>query len=297
MSSKVCGVISVIDNNIVFDHNSQKYTFNGKLINNYCPNNCNNDDEKVSSAFIALVTLLNGIDDKENIGNDKLAEYAILWLSYKLNQKTQNGTTKLNDFYTNHIKNNSQYDQYITTDSGNKINKDVIEKKQDLMNMEIKDIYNFYDVFKSLCNMYSEINETNYQCNKCLKNAGEFFEKFEKINNVYGTTEGSYYLELLSSLSTEYDKFKEKYHSLGCNNSSPPVACPRSSVTKNTLITIAIIFFAASILLGVSYKVNNKELKKKTIIYMQTLTNNHALLTFYISIRYLDFGNDLKNNI
>ncbi|EAA19676.1 putative yir4 protein [Plasmodium yoelii yoelii] len=298
MSSNVCGVISVIDNDIVFDQNSQNYTLKGQLINNYCPNsNCDNDNLKVSSAFITLVTLLNGIDDKENLGSDKFAEYAILWLSYILNQNPQNGTTTLNDFYTNHIETHANYNQKIPDDNDTKINKDVINKKKELMKMNINIISSFYDEFKSLCNMYSELDANNNQCKKCFDNAGEFFERYEKLNNVLDIAEGSSYSQILSSLSNDYNKFKEKYNKLGCNNSSPLVACPRSSVTKNTLITIAITFVAASILLGVSYKVNNELKIFFHYIYANINIKIIRFLTFYISIRYLDFGNDLKNNI
>ncbi|ETB57019.1 hypothetical protein YYC_05101 [Plasmodium yoelii 17X] len=102
--------------------------------------------------------------------------------------------------------------------------------------------------------MYSEIGAENYQCNKCLENAGELFEKYEKLKNALDINKGSSYYELLSSLSNHYKNFENEYNHVKCNNFSPLVACPRSSVTKNTLITIAIIFVASSILLGVSYK-------------------------------------------
>ncbi|ETB56053.1 hypothetical protein YYC_05915 [Plasmodium yoelii 17X] len=268
MLNEVCDAINTIDEYFVDDPNIAGEHTSGSLLNRlFSYNNCSNDDPKLISEFIALLTLFNSIDSGENLDSDKLVEYAILWLSYKLNQKTQNGTTTLNEFYTNHVVTNSCYDENIGTASDSKIKKDDICKKIKSMNIDIKDISNFYDAFKSLCNMYSEIVAKDYQCNKCLENAGEFFEKCEKVKNAFDIDKGSSYLELLSSLSTDYYKFKEKYNSLVCNNSSSFVVCPRSSVTKNTLITIAIIFVAASILLGVSYKVNNKELKKN-IIYM-----------------------------
>ncbi|EAA22549.1 putative yir3 protein [Plasmodium yoelii yoelii] len=172
---------------------------------------------------------------------------------------------KLYDFYTKHIKTNSKYIQHIT--DSDKINNDVIENKIKSMNMNIKDISNFYDPFKSLCKMYRELDANNKQCMPCLENVGEFFEKCEKVKNTLDISKGSSYSQLWSSLSNDYDKFKEKYNNVKCGYVPSLVACPRSSVTKNTLIKIAIIFVAASILLGVSYKVNNKELKKN-IVYM-----------------------------
>ncbi|ETB63212.1 hypothetical protein YYC_00260 [Plasmodium yoelii 17X] len=159
---------------------------------NFCclGKNCNSDEEMIISGFILLLNMVND----ETIDNDKLVEYAILWLSYKLNQKKQNRTTKLYNFYTENIETNNCYKENIAadsdSDSNSKINKNVICKKIKSMDIDIKDISNFYDAFKSLCNIYI----------------------------------------------------------------SPLVACPRSSITKNIIIPIAIIFVAASILLGVSYK-------------------------------------------
>ncbi|VTZ73117.1 PIR protein [Plasmodium yoelii] len=290
MSANLCDVIKAIDDGIVFHRSSQNYTFNGSFTDKYCPDNkCDNDNIKISSAFIALLKFYKDFGDMKNLDSDKLAEYAILWLGHKVNQKTENRTTKLNDFYNNHIKTNSHYDQKKIGDSDSKININVIENKIKSMNIDIKDISNFYEVFKLLCKMGSEVGKKETQCNTCLKNAGEFYEKYEKLKNALDINKGSSYFQLWLSLSKDYDKFKEKYNTRGCSNikfletcsqslvtkspvtncpvttspvtNSPATNCPATNcpatecpVTKNTLITIAIIFVAASTLLGVSYK-------------------------------------------
>ncbi|ETB63530.1 hypothetical protein YYC_00007 [Plasmodium yoelii 17X] len=269
-----------MDRGLVFNRDSQNYNFTGSSTEMYCPNqNCDSDDNKISSAFIALLVFFNGIGIDGNLDNDKIAEYAILWLGHKLNQKKENGTTTLNEFYTKHIKKNSNYDQKIFGDSNNKIKKDVIENKIESMNIDIKDISNFYEVFKLLCKMGGKVDKKEAQCNTCLENARELFEKYEKLKNALDINKGSSYFQLLSSLSNDYNKFKEKYKKVVCSNVEFLETCSQSSVTKNTvtecsvtkntvtecsvtecpvtkntLITIAIIFVAASILLGVSYK-------------------------------------------
>ncbi|VTZ79774.1 PIR protein [Plasmodium yoelii] len=257
MSSNVCDVINVIDNYLYNGSNTPgKYNFNAMFKAN-CPNqNSDSNEQILSCAFITLLTLFKNIVDKEHLKNDKLAEYAILWLSHKLNQKIHKNINinNLNDFFVQYINENDKYNEDINDAGDYKSYKELINKKNDFMNMDIKDMSNFYDAFKSLCNMYSELNEKNSQCKKCLENAGEFFEKFGKLNNVYGITEGTSYSQLLSSLSNDYAIFESKYSSVRCRNVLSLIACPRSSVTKNTLITITIIFVAASILLGVSYK-------------------------------------------
>ncbi|WBY54647.1 PIR protein [Plasmodium yoelii yoelii] len=180
------------------------------ILSTYCPNNnCSSDEEKIISGFIILLNTL----DAETIDGDKLAEYAILWLSYKLNQKKENGITNLYDFYANNIETNSLYTGNISNNSDDHINKDIIDSKIRSMDIDIKDISNFYDAFKSLCNIYSEINaENNTECKTCLENAGEFFEKCEKVKNVFDITKGSSYLQLWSSLSNDYKNFENNYN-------------------------------------------------------------------------------------
>ncbi|ETB56685.1 hypothetical protein YYC_05504 [Plasmodium yoelii 17X] len=264
MSSKVCDVINVIDKSLYNGPNNPgKYNFNAMFKSNCHNQNPDSNEQILSCAFITLLDLFKGIVDKEKLESDKLAEYAILWLSHKLNQKSHHNINikDLDEFFGKYINNNDKYSEEITDDSDYKSYKELINKKNDFMKMEINIISSFYDDFKSLCNMYSELDVNNNQCKKCFENAGEFFEKYEKFNNVSGIADRSPYFQLFSSLLDDYENFEKKYKSLECSNILPLVACPQSSVTKNTLITITIIFVAASILLGVSYKVNNKEFK------------------------------------
>ncbi|ETB58018.1 hypothetical protein YYC_04111, partial [Plasmodium yoelii 17X] len=175
MSKELCDIINWADNYVVGDPNNQeKYQYES-FFNLYCPDdNCDTNDNKVSSTFISLLNLFDSISD-EHLESDKLAEYAILWLSYRLNQKTESETTTLNNFYTENIKENKIYKEKISTDSdSNNIYMDVIDTKIESMDIDIKDISNFYDAFKSLCNMYNEFDpEKNTECKTCLETAGE----------------------------------------------------------------------------------------------------------------------------
>ncbi|CDU17374.1 PIR protein [Plasmodium yoelii] len=269
MSSNVCGIINTVDPNNSGEDISMSY------FNFYCPDNkCDTDDKKLSSNFIGLLKFFEDINDEENLEGDKLAEYAILWLSYKLNQKTESGTTTLNNFYTNHVETNNKYKENIGTDNGSKIKKEVIDTKIKSMDIDIKDISNFYDAFKSLCNMYSEFDpEENNECKACLENAGELFEKYEKLKNALDINKGSFYYKLLYSLSNDYKNYEKKYNNK-CNHVSPFVACPRSSVTKNIIIPIAIIFVAASILLGISYKYSLFGFRKRSQKHLREKLKN-----------------------
>ncbi|CDS44037.1 uncharacterized protein PY17X_0800081 [Plasmodium yoelii] len=254
MSKDLCELINAAVNYIVDDPNNPRGDHYGSLFNSYCPDDkCDTDDKKVSSTFISLLKSFKNIDDKENLESDKFVEYTILWLSYIINQITQNGTTKLYDFYTKNIESNSNYyEEDIFAD--NNIRKDVIDKKIGSMNIDINDISNFYVAFKSLCNMYSEFNEETINCTKYLQKANEFSEKYQKVIGGSSVDKHSSYYKLLYNLSNDHEYFKNKYNSEECNNFSSLADYSRSSVIKNTLITIGIIFVAASILLGVSYK-------------------------------------------
>ncbi|ETB60832.1 hypothetical protein YYC_02140, partial [Plasmodium yoelii 17X] len=180
MSYKECDAINLIDKSFD-DYPKNPKENNMNILHTYCPNmNCSSDEEKIISGFIMLLNMIG----EESLESDQIVQYASLWLSHKLNQKKEIGTTNLYDFYTENIEKNSCYEGNIPTDSSSKINIDVIEKKIKSMDIDIKDISNFYDAFKSLCNMYSEINaENNTECKTCLENAGEFFEKCEKVKN------------------------------------------------------------------------------------------------------------------
>ncbi|ETB57006.1 hypothetical protein YYC_05102, partial [Plasmodium yoelii 17X] len=200
MSKELCDIINAADNYVVDDPNNPGEYNSMSFLSMFFPDsNCRSDGQKLSSGFIALLSLLNRIDNNEHLEGDQLVEYAILWLSYKLNKKKENGTIRLNDFLTEHIKTNSCYNEHIAADSNNGSNKiymDLIDNKINSINIDIKDISNFYDAFKSLCNMYIEVGVDGYECNKCLENAGEFFEKCEKVKNAFDITKGSSYLQL-----------------------------------------------------------------------------------------------------
>ncbi|ETB56054.1 hypothetical protein YYC_05910, partial [Plasmodium yoelii 17X] len=148
-----CDAINTIDEYYAGDPNNLGEKNSTNLLNLITGDNkCSSDVPKLISDFIALVTLFNGIDSDENLASDKLVEYAILWLSYKINQKKENGTTILDHFYTGNIKEDDCYNEHIDADSssGKKIHMEVINDKIESMNIDIKDISNFYDAFKSL---------------------------------------------------------------------------------------------------------------------------------------------------
>ncbi|SCL86183.1 Plasmodium variant antigen protein Cir/Yir/Bir, putative, partial [Plasmodium chabaudi chabaudi] len=92
-----------LETNIIYDDSLKAYCPIPKNLNN---KECVHYEAIVSSAFIALLTLFkNGDDDDEEedvLEDDKLAEYAILWLCYKIDQGTYK-YSNLSAFYKKYI--------------------------------------------------------------------------------------------------------------------------------------------------------------------------------------------------
>ncbi|SCL94681.1 Plasmodium variant antigen protein Cir/Yir/Bir, putative, partial [Plasmodium chabaudi adami] len=225
---------------------------------------CANCSQK-SNEFVVSFEKLTSYDYGDYLKNDKLAEYAILWLSYKLNKYPQKGINILNDFYTKHIEKNEYYNVKITKSSDKKTYKDIIYRKHDLMNIGIKDMSKFYEALKSLCDMYTELDKDyqDYQdCANCSQKSNEFVVSFEKLNEDPNITGNSSYRKILHTLSTDYDDFKN-YFAEKCSGYSN---IPALSEIKTPLILLiarklipVLLAFAIPIFLGIAYKVNNKE--------------------------------------
>ncbi|CAD2096039.1 CIR protein PIR protein [Plasmodium vinckei] len=201
--------------------------------------NCRDYLEKASSGVIHLLKKL-----KENydLEYDKLSEYAILWLRYRLNQKSPYFNTKLIDFYNSHIQTNKHYNDKINN-SVNMTYKDIIDTKKDLM--DIKEMTNFSYPFKLLLLLYDKNNNKSGNCAH-LDDAKKFANKFEELNNDYNNIEGSSYNKMLYRLSDDYNNLIIK-----CTN-FPPL--PEIKTTPNKLIPVLSTFSVIPVFLGIAYK-------------------------------------------
>ncbi|CAD2099358.1 PIR protein CIR protein [Plasmodium vinckei petteri] len=253
-------------------------------------------------ASSGVIYVLKNLKEKYDLEYDKLAEYAILWLRYKLNQKEPYYKTQLIDFYTKYIEKNKYYDEKIKG-NGSMNYKEIIDTKKDLMN--IKKMTKFSYPFKILLFLYSEINKNIPNCTKHSGQAKEFVKEFEELKNDSNNIEDSSYNKMLSRLSDDYNNLKNKYNKKSCNFPSLPQLTPKKSIAQDivenpignsgqnslessangfeklsvqtpevtsssssistTLIPTLSIFSIIPVFLGISYKVDNKELK--TIIF------------------------------
>ncbi|CAD2096462.1 CIR protein PIR protein [Plasmodium vinckei brucechwatti] len=191
---------------------------NNRSIHDYChygsntgKGNCSGYFEMAGSGVIHLIKKLK---DTHNLEYEQLAEYAILWLSYKLNIYTKNNTPKLNDFYTKYIETNKHYNEKINGDGPTY--KAIIDKKKNLM--YTNDVYYLNHPFSLLCNLYKMINEGYTYCNFYLGYANLFADSFKKRNEHSNNKEGSLYNKILSTLSDDYTNVKNIYHSKKCTS-------------------------------------------------------------------------------
>ncbi|ETB59980.1 hypothetical protein YYC_02819 [Plasmodium yoelii 17X] len=268
-------------------------------IKNYCSNGesggtgCKTDLDKINGACLWLFDQL----FVKNENSINMAEYIIIWLSYMLNLKNDKKITNFNDFYTNYIEKNRYY---IKCDNGGndcsdklKNNteytnyKEIIDKKKELLNINFGDMSKFYDAFKSLCNMYIELDASDPKSKKNLENAKEFVKTYDELNKHSNITKDGPYYQLLSTLSNDYDNFKNycSMNKVDCSNMPPlspintkendvqssahnhvhnsGVTSSSSSIT-NKLIPVLSIIGVIGFLLGISYKYSLFGFRKRT---------------------------------
>ncbi|SCL87511.1 CIR protein, partial [Plasmodium chabaudi chabaudi] len=201
--------------------------------------------EMTSSGVIYLLENLK----KCNLDDDKLAEYAILWLSYKLKITENNMINKLSVFYDSYIKTNEYYNNNINGNDGLTY-KAIIDKKKDLMDIDINEIFKLEAPFNILYYLYNVIHDEHLDCEKNLDYAKNFAEKYEiLLNNNDTGIDDSLYSQILSILSTDYNNLQKK-----CTNFPSLPVYPRGFSIKVTLIPITFIFVAIPIFLEFAYK-------------------------------------------
>ncbi|VEV58073.1 CIR protein PIR protein, fragment [Plasmodium vinckei vinckei] len=121
------------------------------------------------------ISLLKTIYDSDLVDNDvpknmNINEYIITWLIYMLKLKDGNSITNLNDFYYQYKNQRGGYSLVSTNgkDYSNIIDNIIINKNY-LMDMDKNIIYKFYNLLKSLCSMYNDINKDTPDCTQFRK--------------------------------------------------------------------------------------------------------------------------------
>ncbi|CAD2114482.1 PIR protein CIR protein [Plasmodium vinckei] len=219
------------------ENNKGQLTVNKKYkpIHNYCyiGNNSGfgNYRNYLEMTSCSVIYLLKTLKDKYNLEYDKLAEYAILWLSYKLSRSQKNKPAKLNDFYTNYILKNNHYNEKIK--GGDSLTyMEIINKKKDLMNIKEISKFNipFYILFYLNYVFHDEYLDRTGNSNLAKRFAKEFEELSKDSKNI----EESLYNKILSTLSDDYNKLKNIYgNKKSCNLVSLPEIEPKKKPSEN----------------------------------------------------------------
>ncbi|SCL86730.1 CIR protein [Plasmodium chabaudi chabaudi] len=298
MSEELCGAIDGIEELFVFDSEYKNYKLKNDILNAYCPDkNCDSDELKLSSAFMGLLDYIKSIDD-ENLDNDKLAKYAILWFSYKISQNknielirgTMYGILKQNGWFGEHS--------------------DSIDKIKDIMGIHFEYLNRLYRLLKEICNTITKCKDSS-KTEECIKAANKCVGSYHSCIIQFPWKEiCNPYCSVLSNLKKDYDQFREannnkdklptftipegaesceetcakKWKKTEATNQAkelpkqvinPGISLPGSSVTPtsinngNKLPYIAVPLILIPIILGISYKFLapawRKREKKKTM--------------------------------
>ncbi|ETB60006.1 hypothetical protein YYC_02399 [Plasmodium yoelii 17X] len=298
LTSRMCGEFDTLWRFFSDDANeSGGYNFNSGAFKKYCPNkNCDSDINKIKGGCLWLFNKFYGSSDnfsKNANENIDIVIYIMTWLGYKLNKMLNKQFSNLNEFYSNHMENTEEYEQPIDDVDGYSSYKDLINKKKEYIDINIKDMSKLYDAFKILCKMINNANKSETY----LEKANEFVKKYKELNEGSNNIQGNSYNKILSALSNDYNYYKNYniYSSMGTTlpelitekkmgiSSSPngsqdvspsgttesssgneisgldttasnsDTTAPISS-TLNKFISIPFIFVATLILLGITYK-------------------------------------------
>ncbi|SBW38178.1 BIR protein [Plasmodium berghei] len=265
MNKKVCERFKNVWTNFTYESSNKNYQIkNDNDFKQYCSNqNCVNELEKISAGCLYLFNEFfkdSSVFNSVAKSNIDIVEYIIIWLSYMLNLKPPGSKSNLKHFYDTNI-NNDKYTKSIDNVEGCSNYKELIDKTN-LMNMDIKDISKFYEVFKLLCEMYTEFDENTSDCAKYIAKSNDLFAKYEKLKIDSNITNNNLGCKLLSTLSNDYNNFKMK-----CKDSSsfPTIEKKQTSAqfsedtsSSSSIVSKSVLFLsvlvAIAIFLGISYK-------------------------------------------
>ncbi|SCL85714.1 Plasmodium variant antigen protein Cir/Yir/Bir, putative, partial [Plasmodium chabaudi chabaudi] len=194
MSKGVCDAIKFAEENVVFDSQSESYSFKDDILKTYCPNKiCDTNEKILGSAFMSLIELFKSVNDYEdNSKNDKLGQYAVLWFNSKI-RGTAEMEAEINNIYNVLTENDwiSEYRQYT-------------DKNEDIMKFHFLYLKKFYKFLKGICETITNCSgpSKTEECIKSAKKCNEFYRAcilsapWEEICNPY--------CNLLSNLKNDY---------------------------------------------------------------------------------------------
>ncbi|CDU16593.1 PIR protein [Plasmodium yoelii] len=209
LTSNVCGQFENMRKFFLDElSDSGNYIFTKNFFKEYCSdNNCDSDINKIDAGCLWLFNKFYGNRNSfSNYADDKvdIVVYFMMWLAYKLNQKSNAQFPNLNEFYSKYMQNADEYKKPINGVTGYTSYIDLINKHNYLVNISNENLSKFYDLFKKLCNMINNSDKRETY----LEKANEFGVEYEKLFNVnVNDTEDSSYTRILSILSNDYTNY------------------------------------------------------------------------------------------
>ncbi|ETB63494.1 hypothetical protein YYC_00053 [Plasmodium yoelii 17X] len=256
MDADICKTFTPLRNVISNSDDGVSYQFTND--DDYCNGvNCDDNTDKINARCLHIFDAF--FKDKSTFekgakGNIYIVKYILIWLSYVLSLIKSEENDSIGSFYKKYINEGNKYGQKINEDTGYQNYKDLIDRNNYILSMDMSIISKLYDAFSTLCDIYIEFDAESSNCDNYLEKAKKFVEIYDELNEDYNNVKGSPYNKLLSTLSNDYYNLKKKYNSVGCNNFPSLPTYSRRLVIKNTLISIGFIFVAVSIFLGIAYK-------------------------------------------
>ncbi|VTZ82006.1 PIR protein [Plasmodium yoelii] len=292
MDKRVCEKFQEVRNSLSDELSSGSYKFNDvEFLNKYCDSNtCQSDLDKISAGCLYLLDQFyknGGILPPPAKNNINIVDYILIWLNYMLNLGKSKEKDNIQDFYRDYIYNYDKYKMEINELSDYDNYKKLLDKKNDVLNMDSKIVPKLYKAFKSLCEMYTEFDENKEDCTNYSEKAKEFVKQYEKLYEDYNKTKDSSYKKVLCTLSADYDNLIKKCNDTQCCKTSPlptietekiPENCSEQTSEKtygtgydelsgeisevtlsesslvSKLFIVLSIFGAIAIFLGISYK-------------------------------------------
>ncbi|WBY58919.1 PIR protein [Plasmodium yoelii yoelii] len=264
MNDNMCSKFLLVRNLLPdeFENNGDYQINDENYFNKYNNNKkCETDIEKINAGCLFLFEDMFGDSHlfKEYTNNNiKVVEYIIIWLSYMLNLKLNGKINNLKGYYNQYINNVEKYNTKINGVTAYNSYKDLIDKNNYLLNMDMSIISKFYESFILLCDMNTKLYADVSNCKDYLGKAHEFVKKYDKLNEKYydfnekySIIKGSSYNQILSTLSNDYNNLKNRckyYKSI----KYPSLPIYSRSVIRNTLIPF--IFVVTAICLRIAYK-------------------------------------------
>ncbi|VTZ80327.1 PIR protein [Plasmodium yoelii] len=200
-----------LPDNFSFENNNVEF----KLYEYYCPidketksGKCRTGNQAVSGATVFLFNYLFAEDQyiENDDKNNEYIMYIMLWLSNKMKLLTHGTYGAVSEFYVTFMKNNEHYKKYLSR----------INKSQKIMNIKIGEMRILYGLLNELCNAiinYSNDSSNCHNSSNCpdfLKFVNNWEKQYDQlIDRKKKFFEDEYYCELLLTLKSAYQKFKQ----------------------------------------------------------------------------------------